>query len=347
MPLVVDLADRDNLFEVVVTATNKAGDSAPSDRSVAVKSESVPDPIASVVATARPGAFNSGGEVQLAFTRPVDGGADIDKYQVSTNGGAFVDVSPSNTVNQQSAALTVKGLAKGSTFNFAVKACNSKGCGNPSTASNQVTAYETLQQPTVTVVEVAQDHVTFQIGAPPSNGLGITLTVDGVARSSGEMIRKNDSCDRAQSLTVVATDEAGQSSSSSRSSSTGPCPTVSISIGDRVAEAGGCVYGDGMATGDSQGCYRLRISLRNFSPGAHTVRCYMTMNNPPQPAVYKTISVGNGDYQDCSFSSAGRWVMVVVDGTIAGGNTSPDQYGWAVGHHSGYLSNVSPQWPTN
>ncbi len=86
--------------------------------------------------------------------------------------------------------------------------------------------------------------------------------------------------------------------------------------------------------------------MRDFSPGAHTVRCYMTMNNN-QPAVYKTISLGNGDFQDCSFSSAGRWVWVVVDGTVQGGNVSANQYGWAVDHHSGVISNVSPQWPTN
>jgi hypothetical protein len=107
------------------------------------------------------------------------------------------------------------------------------------------------------------------------------------------------------------------------------------------------VQGDAMATGFLQGCYFVRISLSNFGPGNHTVRCYMTMSNN-NPAVYQTVTrSGDGTFQDCSFSSAGRWVMVVVNGVIQGGNSSPDQYGWAVNNHTGVLSNLSEQWPTN
>ena len=84
--------------------------------------------------------------------------------------------------------------------------------------------------------------------------------------------------------------------------------------------------------------------MTDFSPGNHTVNCYMTMNSG-NPDVYASFTAGNGTHNQCSFSSAGRWVWVIVDGVITSHCACANQAANAQNNHSGTMSNISEQWP--
>ena len=124
-----------------------------------------------------------------------------------------------------------------------------------------------------------------------------------------------------------------------------PNPQVSIGVGSATT-SGACAAGDGMAY-DPTGCYFVSVNMVDFSAGSHAVRCYMTTNaNHWQE--FASYSAGNGVSQACSFSSAGRWVAVIVDGTLSTAYAGADQCGFLrnESNHTGTRSDRSQQWPT-
>lgn len=352
MPFVVDLENTADKFQVVVTATNKAGESAASAPSAEVQAPRAPDAVGQIGVTDHIGDGTTGLDRRLAltFARPATGGTPITHYLVSPTAGApgVVDRQYNVQESDTQPRLVVDGLINGVGHRFTIKACNAAYCSESSGPSPVGTPYGPVGQPSTSVVSISNTEVIFSVAPPAPNGRNIDRIEVAGAESIGDgQYRAVGGCAQTLSISAVAFDVVGQRSvAATPSASTSPCPSVAISLGDRTTQ-GGCVQGDAMATGFTQGCYFVRISMSNFGPGNHTVRCYMTMSTL-NPAVYQTVTrSGNGTFQDCSFSSAGRWVMVVVDGVIQGGNSSLDQYGWAVNHHTGYISNLSQQWPTN
>lgn len=140
-------------------------------------------------------------------------------------------------------------------------------------------------------------------------------------------------------LRVVVFNSGGLSAEASLARTTASgIGSVSIGVGGATT-AGGCVAGDGKAY-DSTGCYFVAINLSGWSPGQHTVRCYMSMNSGSW-SQYDSFTTDNGSHGGCSFSSAGRAVIVAVDTTIAGPNGGPYNSGG-----TGAISNVQGAWPT-
>ncbi|CAN5415131.1 Ig-like domain-containing protein [soil metagenome] len=118
-------------YTFAVRATNKAGTGA---AGTAVSSTfGVPGAVGTPSATSVPGQ----GSVQVAWTAPgSDGGSPVTHYLVQTVGGAQVDVPSDPTT-------TITGLTGGTTYAFAVQACNVAGCSgvwSPSAGATATTA---------------------------------------------------------------------------------------------------------------------------------------------------------------------------------------------------------------
>lgn len=143
-----------------------------------------------------------------------------------------------------------------------------------------------------------------------------------------------------QTLTVRVCDAVGRCAQVSVTSQTQPPPTVSIGLGS--ASSAPCYFGDG-STGNLQGCYNISISMSGW-PGQHTVRCYSRWASTTAWVEFASFVAGNGTHNQCSYSSAGRVVLVSVD-AVPGGNAQLSQAFVASG--SGTISNIYGPWPTN
>ncbi len=126
------------------------------------------------------------------------------------------------------------------------------------------------------------------------------------------------------SVRIWACNQFGCSSSSTQTvTPTAGVGTVSIGIGN--PDPGGECWSAASisaAGGDpNQGCYVLNIRLEGWS-GNQTVRCFSSMNSEIWNQ-FDSFTAGNGVYQDCSYSQAGRWIHVVVGGGTIQGQTSP------------------------
>lgn len=112
-------------YYFVVKANNAAGASAASNTAIATPL-SVPGAPTAVAAVA------GNGQATITFTAPVDnGGSAITGYEVTSSVGNVV-------VTGDESPITVAGLNNGTSYTFTVKAINSVGKSDASTASNAV-----------------------------------------------------------------------------------------------------------------------------------------------------------------------------------------------------------------
>jgi hypothetical protein len=294
----------------------------------------------------------------VTFKESTDAGDNTISYAYQYGGSAWIDVPDIHTFGTSAShTFPVPGLNYGTLYTFHLKAKND--------------SYESPESPTVTTtVQGGGASAIYGGFGPPSvscagagrdvNCSWTTGTLRGnvvTLHLSGSPISGDRSGNGNQTVTVgfgqsgtesiSASDNHGRSVGGNSSSwQSAPSPSVSIGLGAPTTQ-GTCSAGDGMVH-DNLGCYWLQISMSNFPAGNHHVRCYETMSNNNPAVYYELDHSGNGTFQDCSFSSAGRWVMVMVDGVIYGGNSSPDQCGFAQNNHSpdGYFSGCTPQWPT-
>lgn len=131
---------------------------------------------------------------------------------------------------------------------------------------------------------------------------------------------------------------AGPSSNSSAATPVAPVGTVSIGLG--TSSSGSCRHGNG-GWYDYPGCYNIQINMSGW-PGTHTVRCWASWSDSTWWN-FETFTAGNGSHQACSYSAAGRGVVVSVDtvvGGVAWSNVSNAGSGGAV-------SNIYAPWPTS
>lgn len=351
-------------YRFTVAATNKAGLGPASAPSAAQTARGKPAAPQLVSATFDPDATTNDARVTVSYKESTDAGDDKITYLYRVNGGAWIEV-PDNVHTFGSAAaahsFTLAGLQYNQQYTYELKARNdtyeTAAAGSASSTSTKgggaSRVYGMFGAPNISGCPVSNLTVTCNWSAGSSRGNTVTLRLRGdpfsydTTSSTGDSRTYPNGGSGTQSISAV--DSRGRSVDGNSVGWNIPKPEVTITAPAGPAAAStGCNHGDS-GTGDAQGCYYVTISLRNFGSGDHVVRCYMSMNSGDAKA-YKTITVsGNPTFNDCSFSSAGRWVWVVVDGVLTGGN-QPDQYGWAVNHHTGYISNVSNNgfgWPTN
>ena len=158
-------------YTVTVAATNKAGTSPISPASSPVRSFLQPDRVAGVTASAT----GTNGQVQLSFSAPADNGDAIRRYEVSTSGGGW---------SQLSSNRLMTGLSNGSSYTFAVRACNTY-CGDASAASSAAIPYGPFGEASISATKRGayrdySDSITQQPGAefrwntPAGNGREVT-----------------------------------------------------------------------------------------------------------------------------------------------------------------------------
>ncbi|WP_285689328.1 fibronectin type III domain-containing protein [Actinoplanes sp. NBRC 103695] len=129
-------------YTFTVHATNSAGDSGESnatDPIIPSTTPGVPDAV-TTAATAT--------SITVSFIAPATGGSPITGYEISTDGGVnWVAFSPSGSP----LTGTVTGLTPGTDYQVAVRALNTVGSGDPTTAEAVTTLPAKVAGPTATV----------------------------------------------------------------------------------------------------------------------------------------------------------------------------------------------------
>ena len=309
-------ADDAHDYQYGIIATNKAGDSIESPKSVKVRAFSKPARITSVTASAP--ATNS--TINLAFSVPDDRGEPIDTYQiVVTSSDSGAGTGPRWLPYSGSGAV-VTGLTNGKNYTFTVAGCNQGQrvdyCGDASPGSNSESPYGPPGNPTVSANDGGGNTVSLSWAAPASNGRPVTMEVniDGggwsAVAASGSSPR-NTGCEQGHSIQARAVSMGLYSAvvSASRSAPACPPPPISVTMyrgSENTKTSGTCT---------ANRCYIPGARLRNFAPNStHTLNCSF---GPANSVPDKSIQVdGNGNWDGETYCYAGNTTVGIrVDGT--------------------------------
>lgn len=334
-----------------VKAENKAGESGYSPPSAAASSYGVPGPTTAVSATEGDG--NSTITVPGA---PDQNGRPISswQYRQATNGGAFPADPDAGWASLAGGPGSVVPAANGTMYQFQVRGCNARGCAtDPGATSNAVRPFGNPGvPPNFSGSGNGTNSLRWNWNASNTNGhdsVAYQVSVNGggwtapSGATSHTISVGSDECRSVRARAVGNRTTPGGRTLSGTTASVqlcGPTPRVAISVG--TSSTSPC-----WATGDTQGCYNIRIDMSGFGPGNHTVRCYSTMNSNTWQE-FASFTAGNGVHNQCSYTLAGRWVAVTVNGTISGATwPTADGCRFADNNHSGTYSGCYGQWPTN
>lgn len=334
------------VFTVVAKNTDKnRANSDPSAQSAAVTAIKTPDvPVISGVAS---------GDHQLvvAASSANNSGCSTVQLEYAINGGAWQS-SPTFSALTNGTAYTVAARAK------LPSTCGSAGVtyvSDPS-PSSPGTPYGPLRQPTIQATGGGSTSIgwTWQTnrsddarpgwsaslsGNCGAQGLPASPGATGTVGAQDFGYSANVDC----TITVSAPGVGSVSANAPMSTPAPPVGNVSVGIGGPASGAG-CWWADDIIAngGDpNQGCYFVSVSMSGWT-GAHTVRCYSTMNFGGLKE-FASYSTGNGGSTCGAYSMAGRWIWVTVDCVKAGAdNQAPG--GCPPG---GAISSQSAQWPTN
>ncbi|WMY79715.1 Ig-like domain-containing protein [Citricoccus sp. I39-566] len=246
-----------------VEATNRVGTSEASPRSTAVtpygrpKAPSTP----SIDAT---GANN---RISVDFNPGSANGSPITGYQYQVSGGSWQSLGgPGSTINVGS---------NGKNVTVKVRALNAAGAGDPSSASNQESAYGPVRDASNIKASGGEKKVDFNWGSNESayaNGRPVTVTVS----ISGSGNTPNDGSQSVstgyseqRTITVTATPSEGQAKSWTGSATSDPAPPpppdpkVILRPGSPVSEPGCNID-----------CRRFDVEVQDFPAGNHEVQCW-------------------------------------------------------------------------
>lgn len=288
-------AQNSSSYTFRVRARNKAGWSEASALSAPVVPAGKPLTISGVSATEDDGAST------LAFTAPGDNGAPITGYEVSINGAGGAALT---------ADRTLRGLANGTTYRFAVRACNDVGCGDFSPQSNAVVPFGAPEAPVVGA-SVSGRTITWNWNVPNGNGRpvdGFVVTLDGAQVQGGmaTSFAREFGYSENHVVQVFARNSGGKTGSSGTAgASTPPPPTPpSVSVGK------GASYRSASCTHSS--CAYVAVSIRDFGPGQGVrVQCHSSRGTFYEYTV-TTNGAGHHDSQVCFYGFPGDAVWATA-----------------------------------
>ncbi|WP_372696824.1 Ig-like domain-containing protein [Arthrobacter sp. JSM 101049] len=253
-------------YRFAVTAKNKVGSSKESARSTAVTPYGRPKVIGKPKATAT----GTSKQIQLSFKKPAANGSAITGYQYSADGGVWKTISgPGGKITTGS---------NGDPHSWRVRALNAAGPGNPSSPSNSTSSYGPLRDGKGRSATHGDHSITFNWNEKEGayeNGrkTTVTATINGVGKVSntGSYTVKNLDWEEQRTLTITATDAAGQKLTREISERTNkeppppdpPKPSATVRSGDYVSTDGCRVN-----------CYKLAVQLKNFESGTWNAQCY-------------------------------------------------------------------------
>jgi hypothetical protein len=330
-------------YSVRLRAMNAAGPGAASTTTTGTPAPT--RPAAPTITSITPG----NGSLSIAFTPPPNnGGSPITNYRYSTdNGVTWVTRTPASTAGP----LVISGLTAGASYSVRIQAVNAVGVGAMSVAVTGVPARAPLA-PTITSIGPGNGTLSVNFSAPSSDG-GSPITsyeysINGgatwVPRTPGSVSSPITigglANGTAYSVMIRAVNVIGPGDQSTAVSGTPVSPVGTVSIGLGTRSTGACRYGNG-GWNDPTGCYHIQINMSGW-PGSHTVRCWASWSNSTWWN-FETFTAGNGTHQACSYSSAGRGVVVSVD-TVVGGVAYSNVYNAGSG---GAVSNIYGPWPSS
>ncbi len=319
----VTLDTSETAYTYTVVATNKAGDSAPSRASAPRQAVVAPGAVTGLTAQAT----GANGAVQLGFGAAPGNGASLAqmRYQYSTNGGAWADLS---------AAKQVTGLGNGSTYSFRVRAVSTvdgaqytgpettaAATGKNTVDASSLRPYGPLANPSVSATS-GSTYVTVSASAS-ANGCGVTLhyQVDGggwqTAASSYGPVNVGNGYSQTHSIDAYATDACGdQSATVPASSSSGPPPVPHTWV----------TKGSVNTTQCDLACNYVVVNVQDLPAGTYSVQFWTTNGGT---GVFHTSTLtlpSSGAVQsNVYFGYPRQQVWVVILGIA---NQTDDRYTW-------------------
>jgi hypothetical protein len=300
----VDVQANGASYTFTVRARNAVGESTDSPASAPVVPFGAPFQIASVTALA------GDQSMTLTFADPNDNGQALVRREAQRNDGAIIDLAGGNTI---------PGLVNGTSYTFAVRACNSL-CGPWSAPSNADIPYGPPGTPTVGAAVVSGTQVNVSWNAPAPNGRDIVRVQVSINGGGFTDQAPNGSTvvtvAGGQTVTIVAraVDSVGQTGpTSAQASATTPPPTASAGNGGAFA----CP-----PTVNPGTCYHVNVGVGNFSPNtAYNVEFW---SNEAGTGIWLQRSIttdGAGNYSGnpggAFYGFCGSQVWVVVGGVTS------------------------------
>jgi hypothetical protein len=246
-------AENANDYSFTVAATNKAGVSEESPASAAVRVYGRPAPVGSV------GAAPNNGAATLTFDAPPDGGQAIQRYEVQVNGSGASTLADNRVVS---------GLNNGTSYTFAVRACNTY-CGQWSPPSNAVVPFGPPGAPGQVNASGSWKNVSFSWSTAPENGRPINryeVNVDntgwqsvGMATSYGPV---GDGYRQTHSIQVRAVDSEGTAGEARGNQANTSFPSVTVSKGGRYYNANTCW---------DPSCGYIVVTISGIQPGTYRI----------------------------------------------------------------------------
>ena len=277
-------------YYYAVTATNGADlESAPTNGTLFVATGK-PDQVQAVTAAAsdNPGSgpqTDTGpgydATIHLSFVAPQPHGAQIASVEYRLSDGRTGNLPGPFTPGQTTSPQAVGGLANGTGYTVAVRACNegnngAPNCGEWSPESNTVYPYGPPPTPTAGASN-SGTVVTYSWGGG-TNGRPVHfwVNIDGGGYQDRGTAGGSQQIDRGYShnysISVYVRDSAGQQSpTASAGGATPPPPPPPASISASQGAAG---YSSiGTCTSPSSGCNWLAFQVHNFAVGRYTWTC--------------------------------------------------------------------------
>lgn len=313
---VVAAAPAGSDYTVRVAASNKAGTSATSSQSAAVRSFLAPDRVSSVSAQATGG----NGTVDLTFSAPAANGEAISRYEYRLGSGGW----------QRLSGKRITGLTNGTSYTVQVRACNSY-CGDASPASGSVVPYGALGNPSVSAAKTGADgkNAKFSWTLPDGNGRDITkaeLRVNGggwesvgTARTGSKTVTGSWDTEYTGQIRVTRADGATTNATaavrtSKKPAEPDPDPEPAPAPASVTAKKGGSAQGQPNCS--HAACAYLAVGYENLPRGEYTIEFHPSGESASGPwrSYTKPLS-GDGTYEAPAYrGNPGETVRVTVEG---------------------------------
>lgn len=180
------------------------------------------------------------GQLEVAFTAGADNGSAITNYEYSLDGGSFIAFSPAATASP----LGIDGMTNGTTYAVQLRAINDDGAGAPSNSVDG-TPVTVPGEPLQVKVSPGERSLSVSWVAPTNNGGSPILRYRAQANPTCEVEALTDeipgetrySCtirnldpEQEYTVTVMAINDAGQSTEASGATSARPPAVIPVPV---------------------------------------------------------------------------------------------------------------------